>query len=113
MHHSWRVGWGIDCARTGDSQALVESMAGPCLTTNYPKWSQAGAREVVLLTEIWRRQDRRILRVTVSKVGAFNTLCAEHVTPGTAGAVLQALDSLEHRFLVLYGDTVLDSTWPA
>jgi histidinol-phosphate phosphatase family protein len=94
---------------TGDDlpKPLVEINGRPLLDYHLAQIAQAGIREVVLLTGFGG--DRISAFCGNGSKWGLNLRCVqEAAAAGTAGAVLQALDALQERFLVLYGDTVFD-----
>jgi histidinol-phosphate phosphatase family protein len=86
---------------------LVKVNGRPLLDYQLSNVSQAGGRDVLLLTGYGGEKINEFCG-DGSKWGLSIRCVKEQSPAGTAGAVLQALQYLEHRFMVLYGDTVFD-----
>lgn len=86
---------------------LVEINGRPMIDYLLEHVSRAGIRDVVLLTgfDAGKIDD---YCGNGSKWGLSLRTVAEKAPAGTGGAVLQALDGLHPRFLVLYADTIFD-----
>jgi histidinol-phosphate phosphatase family protein len=86
---------------------LVEINGRPLLDYHLSQVAQAGIRDAVLLTGYGGDKIAEFCG-DGSKWGLDVRCVRETEAAGTAGAVLQAMDLLQQRFLVLYGDTVFD-----
>lgn len=94
---------------TGDTlpKPLVEINGRPLLDYHLAQTAVAGIRDVVLLTGFGGDKISDFCG-DGTKWGLNIRCIREVVAAGTAGAVLQAVHSLQPRFLLLYGDTVFD-----
>lgn len=86
---------------------LVEVNGRPLLDYHLAHIAQAGIRDVLILAGYGADKIEEFCS-DGSKWGIDLRTISEAVAAGTAGAVLQAFDYLQPRFLVLYGDTVFD-----
>jgi histidinol-phosphate phosphatase family protein len=86
---------------------LVKINGRPLLDYHLAHIAQAGIRNVVLLTGYGG--DKISEFCGNGSNWGLDVRCVREMAPaGTAGAVLRALDVLDQRFLVLYGDTVFE-----
>jgi len=94
---------------TGDDlpKPLVEVNGRPLLDYQLDQISAAGIRDVVLLTGFGGDRIGEFCG-DGSRWGLQIRCVRENHAAGTAGAVLQAIDALQKRFILLYGDTVFD-----
>jgi histidinol-phosphate phosphatase family protein len=93
---------------TGDlPKSLVDVAGTPLLGRQLQMLAEQGLRDVVVLTG---HGGERIADYCGdgSQWGLAVQCVREAVARGTAGAVLDALPMLQQRFVVLYGDTVMD-----
>jgi histidinol-phosphate phosphatase family protein len=86
---------------------LVEVNGRPLLDYHLAHVAQAGIKDVLILAGYGADQIEAFCG-DGSKWGLNLRTISESSAAGTAGAVLQAFDYLQPRFLVLYGDTVFD-----
>lgn len=86
---------------------LVQLNGRPLLDYHLSQVAQAGIRDVVLLTGHGGEQIAAFCG-DGSRWGLTVRCIQETAAAGTAGAVLQAAEHLQPRFLVIYGDTVFD-----
>ncbi len=95
-------------AVTGDNpKALVDVCGTPLLGRQLIMIAASGLRDVAILTGVGA--DAIAAYCGDGSAWGLTINClAEPEGRGTAGAVLAALDHLAERFLVLYGDTVMD-----
>jgi D,D-heptose 1,7-bisphosphate phosphatase len=95
-------------AVTGDLPKPLAAIRGSTLIgRQFEMIASQGVRDVVVLTGQGADQIAAYCG-DGSKWGLEIRCIAETVPRGTAGAVLDALDQLADRFVVMYGDTVLD-----
>ena len=95
-------------AVTGDvPKPLAEINGRPLLDYQLTQIARAGLKQVLLLTGYGGNRIEEYCS-DGSRWGISVRCVREKVPAGTAGAVLQAVDLLESRFMVLYGDTVFD-----
>jgi len=94
---------------TGDDlpKPLVPINGRPLLDYHLTQIAEAGIRDVVLLTGYGGEKIAEFCG-DGAKWGLQTRCVRETAAAGTAGAVLQAIDALQDRFLVVYGDTVFD-----
>jgi histidinol-phosphate phosphatase family protein len=99
-------------AITGDTpKSLVEINGRALLDYQLEQVALAGLRNVLLLTGQGGNQIAEFCG-DGTKWGLFICRVQEALPCGTAGAVLQAIDHLESRFLLLYGDVIFDIDIP-
>jgi histidinol-phosphate phosphatase family protein len=94
---------------TGDTlpKPLVPVNGRPLLDHHLTSLAQSGVSDVVLLTGFGGDQIA-VFSGDGSRWGLRVRCIREEQARGTAGAVLDSLDQLDERFLVVYGDTVFD-----
>ena len=95
-------------AVTGDAPKSLAAINGrPLLDYQLEQIAQAGMCNVLILTGCGG--DRITDYCGDGSKWGLSIRCVQETAPaGTAGAILQAIGSLESRFLLLYGDTIFD-----